>query len=104
MMHFSIAESYDKMDLVVGSAAGSRRAYAVRYDDETRLLTFFLGGTLTMEIDAGYFNGLDCRVLELQGRGYKLLINGQGWRVQSLVDAAAAAAECHCPHLIRINH
>lgn len=98
MIHYSIAPEFDKMDLVVGSAAGSRHAYAVRYDDESRVLTFFLGGTVTMEIDDLHFLGLDCRVLALKGRGYKLLINEEGWRVQHLVDSASAY-----PDHIRIN-
>lgn len=89
MIHYSIAESYDKMDLIAPSDR-SERAYAVRYDDEKRELVFFLGGTKIMYIDADYFPGLDCRVLELLGRGYKLFINGEGWRVQTLFERADA--------------
>lgn len=98
MIHFSIAPEFDKMDLVLEATGRPHRAYAVRYDDKTRVLTFFLGGTKTMEIDDLHFLGLDCRVLKMQGRGYKLLINDEGWRVQTLVESAAAY-----PELIRIN-
>ncbi len=98
MIYYSIAPEYDKMDLVREQPSRPCRAYAVRYNDETRVLTFFLGGTRTMEIDDIFFLGLDCRVLGLCGAGYKLLINEDGWRVQTLVEGASA----HPDH-IRIN-
>lgn len=98
MIHYSIAESYDKMDLVMEAPSKPHRAYAVRYDDVSRVLTFFLGGTKTMEIDDLHFLGLDCRVLSLKGQGYKLLINDEFWDVQLLINSADAY-----PEHIRIN-
>ena len=99
MIHYSIAESYDKMDLVLEATSNPHRAYAVRYDDVSRVLTFFLCGTLIMEIDDRHFLGLDCRVLSLKGRGYILRINDEYRNVQRLFNSADAY-----PKYIRINY